>query len=50
MNDWPECIDIWHETSLGQGYTSLFKWSSWGHKWPHLKGTQFYIVLYCKNL
>jgi len=19
MNNWPECIDIWHGTSLGQG-------------------------------
>jgi len=25
MNHWPECIDIWHETSLGQGDLTLFK-------------------------
>jgi len=22
---WPECIDIWHGTSLGQAYSNLFK-------------------------
>jgi len=25
MNHWPECIEIWHETSLEQGDSSLFK-------------------------
>jgi len=25
MNHWPECIDIWHGTSLEQGDSSLFK-------------------------
>jgi len=25
MNHWPECIDIWHGASLGQGDSSLFK-------------------------
>jgi len=25
MNLWPECIDIWHGTSLGQGDSNLFK-------------------------
>jgi len=25
MNHWPECIDIWHGTFLGQGDSSLFK-------------------------
>jgi len=25
MNHWPECIDIWHGVSLGQGDSSLFK-------------------------
>jgi len=25
MNPWPECFDIWHGTSLGQGNSSLFK-------------------------
>jgi len=24
-NHWPECIEIWQETSLGQGDSSLFK-------------------------
>jgi len=23
MNHWPECIDIWHGVSLGQGDSSL---------------------------
>jgi len=39
MNHWPECIDIWLGASLGPGDSSLFKWSPWGHKWPHPKGT-----------
>jgi len=25
MNQWPECIDIWHGASLGKGNSSLFK-------------------------
>jgi len=41
MNHWPECIDIWHRTSLGQGDSSLFKWSPWSHKWPWPKETYF---------
>jgi len=39
MNHWPKCFDIWHGTSLGQGDSSLFKLSTWGHKWPRPKGT-----------
>jgi len=27
MNHWPECNDIWQCASLGQGDSSLFKWS-----------------------
>jgi len=33
MNDWPECINMWQRTSLGQWDSSLFKWSPWDHKW-----------------
>jgi len=25
MNHWPECIDIWHGVSLGQGDLNVFK-------------------------
>jgi len=25
INHWPECIDIWHGTSLGQEDSGLFK-------------------------
>jgi len=39
MNRWPECIDILHGTSLGQGDSSLFKICPWGHKRPRPKGT-----------
>jgi len=39
MNHWPECIDLWHGVSLGQGDTDLYKWSSWGNKLPRPKGT-----------
>jgi len=49
MNHWPECIAFWHGASLGPEDTDLFKWSPWGHKWPHPKGTYFYICLYSKN-
>jgi len=39
MNNWPECIDIWHGASLGLEDSSLSKWSPWGHNWPRPKGT-----------
>jgi len=29
--------------------SSLFKLSPWGHKWPHPKGTYFYIAKTFKN-
>jgi len=25
MNYWPECLDIWYESSFGRGDSSLFK-------------------------
>jgi len=34
-----EYVDILHYASLGPGDSSLYKWSPWGHKWPHLKGS-----------
>jgi len=33
MNDWPEYLDIC------QGFSNLFKWSPWGHKWSRPRGT-----------
>jgi len=27
MNHWPECIDIWCESSFRKGDSNLFKWS-----------------------
>jgi len=39
MNCWPECINIGHGVSLGQGDSSLFKISPWGNKRPRPKGT-----------
>jgi len=50
MNHWPEYINIWHGTSLGQGNSTVFKWSPWGHKWPCPDRTDFYIGLYSKTL
>jgi len=32
MNQWPECIDIWHGRYLGQGDSRLFNWRPYGHK------------------
>jgi len=31
MNDWPECLDIYHGAFFWQGVSSLFKWSPWSH-------------------
>jgi len=35
MNHWPECVDIKHGTPLRSGDSNVFKWNTFGHKWPH---------------
>jgi len=49
MNHWPECIDICHGTSLGQGNFVQLKFLG-SYKWPRPKGTLFYIAKTFKNL
>jgi len=39
MDNCLECSDVWHGISLGQGNSSVFKWSPWGHKCLRPKGT-----------
>jgi len=50
MNYWPECIAFWHDAPLGLGYSVLFKWSPWGHKWTRPMGTYLYTGLYSRDL
>jgi len=50
MNQWPECIDIYNGASFVQGDSSLFKYSPYGHVWPHPRVLNFYIVIYREML
>jgi len=45
MNHWPECIDIWHEVSLGKEIQMRL------NKVPRvMHGLNFYIVIYREML
>jgi len=47
---WPECIDVYHGASLGQGDLRLLNKVPMCHVWPHPRGLNLYIVIYREML